>query len=126
MDLSALSRRSRQVIGAFVPDCAHREPVFTVMKGGIDPAMLIPFIEYIRGVHEDFIQHWQQGDTVACARLMHSVKGVGGAVGFPEVSVLGAVAEELAKQDNRQALVDVGRVFAEWLNLMDTVSVEQA
>lgn len=125
MDLTVLSRRSRQVIGAIVPDCEQREQAFTVVRGGIDPAMLVPFIGYIRGVHAEFSQHRHNGDTGACARLMHSVKGVGGAVGFPELSVLGAVAEDLAKQGDREGLARVGLVLAEWLSQMDAGMVEQ-
>lgn len=126
MDLSVLSRRSRQVIGTIVPDCAHREQAFTVLEGGIDPAMLVPFIGYIRSAHRDFTRHRQNGDTTACARVMHSVKGAGGAVGFPEISVLGSVAEEHARQGDHEGLDRVDRVFTEWLSLMDSAGMEQA
>ncbi|HMO04966.1 MAG TPA: Hpt domain-containing protein [Kiritimatiellia bacterium] len=126
MDLAVLSQRSRQVIGAIVPDCEQREQAFTVVRGGIDPAMLVPFIGYIQGVREEFSQYRHNGDTGACARLMHSVKGVGGAVGFPELSVLGAVAEDLAKLGDREGLVKVDLVLDQWLAVMQSVTKEQA
>lgn len=92
-----------------IPDLAQRLPLFTVTEVPVDPELISLFLEQLEHNLRDVRGALAPMDSKTLQRVAHSLKGVGGTVGSPEVSVL---AEELERavaagaQDRCRMLVD--------------------
>ncbi len=94
---------SMRILQAVLPDLDQRVGPFTVLTAPADAAIRLSFHEYLAALLPPILAALPPLDLPAIARTAHSLKGMGGAVGYPEISVLGDALERaaLAGQDAR-------------------------
>ena len=96
-------------IGALIPDLSARVEQFVVDTEELDDELIEVFIEEIHRLTGDLKNGLAQADGEMIRMAAHSIKGMGGTMGLPELSVLGLEVETLAKEDRLlevQPLVD--------------------
>ncbi|MBT8042739.1 MAG: Hpt domain-containing protein, partial [Pontiella sp.] len=59
-----------------------------------------------------------QKDTEAVRGAAHSIKGMGGTIGLPEISVLALEVENLAKEDRLVEIVPIVEALAAWMETL--------
>ncbi len=102
-------------VAKLIPDLAARLDPYIVDTDELDDELVEIFIDELRrltGELQAGIAH-SDGDGIRMAA--HSIKGMGGTMGLPEISVLGLEIENIAKEDR---LADIGPLvdaLADWL-----------
>lgn len=96
-------------VAELIPDLSVKIAPFIVDTEEVDDELVEVFVDEIRRLtgelQEGILQN--NGDMVRMAS--HSIKGMGGTMGLPEISVLGLEIENLAKEeqlDEAKPLVD--------------------
>ncbi len=103
-------------VADLIPDLAERLDPFIVDTEEVDDELVEVFVCEIRRLTDELQDGLGRGDAETVRMAAHSIKGMGGTMGLPEISVLGLEIETRAK-DGRMAdakpLVDA---LAEWLS----------
>ena len=97
-----------------IPDLDDHLPAYTVTSEEVDHELAVLFLEQLDQNLRDLYAALEPPKPEALKRVAHSLKGVGGTLGAPEVSVLAAELELAAKAGNParcRALIDV---LAQW------------
>lgn len=84
-------------VAELVPGLESRKEQFVVDTEEVDDELVEVFIEEIRRLADELQEGLGQGDTEMVRMAAHSIKGMGGTLGLPEISVLGLEVENLAK-----------------------------
>ena len=117
MNPTGFSPQSLQLVRDVIPDLGQRLGRFTVLHEPADPELQTFFHEHVAGVVADLEQAFAQNDLTAAYRLGHSLKGVGGSVGYPEISALGERLEETARAGQGVEARQLADALARWLIL---------
>ena len=102
-------------IGALIPDLGVRVDQFIVDTEEMDDELIAIFFEEIHRLTSELQEGLAQQDHEVVRMAAHSIKGMGGTIGLPELSVLGLEVENIAKEhrlNDAQPLVDA---LAQWL-----------
>lgn len=102
-------------VAGLVPDVAAKAVPFTVDTEEVDDELIEVFVDEIRRLTSELQDGLAQGNDEMVRMASHSIKGMGGTMGLPEISVLGLEIENMAKEDrlaDSQPLVDA---LAGWL-----------
>lgn len=92
-------------VADLIPDLAARVDQYIVDTDELDDELVEIFIEEIKRLAGDLTQGLIQKDNEQIRMAAHSIKGMGGTMGLPEISVLGQEIEIMAKDDR---LADAG------------------
>lgn len=101
-----------------IPDVAEKLAPFTVDTDEVDEDIVEVFVDEIRRLTGDLQEGLSQGNNEAVRLAAHSIKGMGGTLGLPEISVVGLEIEDLAKEDrlvDTKPLVDA---LAKWMETL--------
>lgn len=102
-------------VAELIPDVSERTEPFTVDTEEVDDELVEIFVEEIgrlSGELQEGLER-QNGETVRMAA--HSIKGMGGTMGLPEISVLGLEIETLARTGRLADAEPMIRALAEWI-----------
>ena len=103
-------------VADLIPDLAGRLEPFIVDTEEVDDELAEVFVCEIRRLTEELQEGLERNDVEMVRMASHSIKGMGGTMGLPEISVLGLEIEMLTR-DGRVAdakpLIDA---LAEWLS----------
>ena len=102
-------------VAELVPDVAAKVAPFTVDTEEVDDELVGVFVDEIRRLTGELQDGLGQGNGDMIRMASHSIKGMGGTMGLPEISVLGMELEGMAKEDrlaDARPLVDA---LAEWM-----------
>ena len=102
-------------VAELVPDLAARLDPFTVDTEDVDDELIEVFIDEIKRLSGELVDGLDRNDGEMVRMAAHSIKGMGGTMGLPEISVLGLEIEIRAKTErlaDTRPLVDA---MAEWL-----------
>jgi HPt (histidine-containing phosphotransfer) domain-containing protein len=102
-------------IGELIPDLSAHVDQFRVDTEEMDDELITVFLEEIHRLTGELKEGLAQQDHEAIRMAAHSIKGMGGTIGLPELSVLGLEVENIAKENrlnDAQPLVDA---LAQWL-----------
>lgn len=102
-------------VSELIPDVAARAAPFTVDTEEVDEELAIIFVEEIRRLTGELQQGLEQGDEEAVRVASHSIKGMGGTMGLPEISVVGLAIETLAKEDHLSQTAPLIQALADWM-----------
>ena len=91
-------RGAEAILRAVVPDLEQRVGAFTVLSEPAPADLQQCFHEYLDGALPELQAAVQRGDWAAVMRQAHSLKGAGGGVGYPEISVLSESMERAARE----------------------------
>jgi len=102
-------------VAELIPDLAVRIAPFSVDTEEVDDELIEVFIDEIRRLTAELQEGLAQNNDEMIRMASHSIKGMGGTMGLPEISVLGLEIENMAKEDrlvDAKPLVDA---LAYWL-----------
>ena len=106
-------------VGELIPGLEARIQQFVVDTDEVDDELIEVFIEEIRRLSGELKEGLSRNDTEMVRMAAHSIKGMGGTMGLPEISVLGLEVENTAKEDrlpDARPLVDA---LVNWMNTLD-------
>jgi HPt (histidine-containing phosphotransfer) domain-containing protein len=106
---------STEWVAELIPDVDAKGAAFTVDTEEVDDELVEVFIDELRRLTGELQQGLRQGDHEMVRIASHSIKGMGGTMGLPAISVLGLEIEELAKKErleDTRALIDA---LAKWM-----------
>lgn len=102
-------------VAALVPDLAAKIEPFIVGTEELDDELVEVFIGEINRLTSELQEGLVQSNADTIQLAAHSIKGMGGTMGLPEISVLGLEIEGMAKADrlvDARPLVDA---LSDWL-----------
>lgn len=102
-------------VAELIPDLAARLDPYIVDTDELDDELVEVFTDEIQRLTGELQEGLTQNNGETVRMAAHSIKGMGGTMGLPEISVLGLEIENLAKEDRlpeAQPLVDG---LANWL-----------
>ena len=84
-------------VAELIPDIAARTEAFTVDTEAVDEELVEIFLEEIRRLTGELQRGLDQQNSETIRMAAHSIKGMGGTMGLPEISGLGLEIETFAK-----------------------------
>lgn len=102
-------------VTGLVPDLEAKIEPFIVDTEELDDELVEVFIDEINRLASELQEGLSQNNVDAIQAAAHSIKGMGGTMGLPEISVIGLEVEGMAKADrltDARPLIDA---LAEWL-----------
>lgn len=86
-------------VGELIPGLEARKYQFVVDTDEVDDELIEIFIEELHRLSNELEQGLAGRDSEMVRMAAHSIKGMGGTIGLPEISVLGLEVENTAKED---------------------------
>lgn len=105
-------------IAELIPELEARKGQFVVDTDEVDDELIEVFIEELVRLSGELQQGHETNDMDMVRMAAHSIKGMGGTIGLPELSVLGLEIENTAKEDR---LSDAGPLvdgLAVWMKTL--------
>lgn len=102
------------ILREVIPDLDRRALAFTVLTGPAGDDIRHFFHEYVSGLLSELRAALDRADWPVLARHAHSLKGAGGGVGYPEISVLSECMERSAKAGDDRAVRLLVDALAAW------------
>lgn len=96
-------------VAELIPDLAARLDPFIVDTDELDDELVEVFVDEIQRLTGELQEGLAKNDGEVLRMAAHSIKGMGGTMGLPEISVLGLEIENRAKEDRlaeTQPLID--------------------
>lgn len=103
------------LLDGLVPDLATRADVFRVYSNQVDPAIDQAFRDHMSTSMAGLRTALDQSDVAAIRRHAHSLHGMGGMVGAPEISVVGEELSASAKQNDLSRCRLLVEALEQWL-----------
>ena len=103
-------------VADLIPDLEGRLDPFIVDTEEVDDELAGVFASEIRRLTDELQDGLARDDGETVRMAAHSIKGMGGTMGLPEISVLGQEVENLAREGrpaDARPLVDA---LAEWVS----------
>ena len=122
MNPTGFTPRSLQLVSEVIPDLGQRLGRFTVLHEPADPDLQSFFHEHVAGVLTELQKAFAHDDLTAVYRHGHSLKGVSGSVGYPEISALGERLEETARAGQGAEARQLVEALTRWLALVKEVA----
>lgn len=105
-------------VAELIPSLADQLDQYVVATDEVDDELVEVFIEEIRRLTAELQEGVRTNDAEMVRMAAHSVKGMGGTIGLPEISVLGLEIEKRAKDDRSQEAAPMVDALAEWLGTL--------
>jgi HPt (histidine-containing phosphotransfer) domain-containing protein len=86
-------------IAELIPDVMNRVDQYIVDTEDVDDELIEVFIEELRRLTDELVEGVETSNPELVRAAAHSIKGMGGTIGLPEVSVFGFDVEMTAKED---------------------------
>ncbi len=102
-------------VAELVPDVAAKAVPFTVDTEEVDDDLVAVFVDEIRRLTGELQDGLRQGNDEEIRMASHSIKGMGGTMGLPEISVLGLEIENMAKENRLTDAKPLVDALAAWL-----------
>ena len=103
------------VFDALVPDLARRAEHYRVDTSEVDQEVLDLFVTEIDGMLPRLRAAAQSGDTAVLRGHSHSLLGMGGVIGAPEISVVGEELSNAAKAGDWPRCAALAEALAAWM-----------
>ena len=102
-------------VAELVPDVAAKAVPFTVDTEEVDDELIAVFVGEIRRLTGELQDGLAQGNGEMVRVASHSIKGMGGTMGLPEISVLGLEIENMAKEERLADAKPLVDALAGWM-----------
>ncbi len=103
-------------IAELIPSMREQLDQFVVEAEEIDDELLLVFIDELKRLTGEMQAGLRDNDANAVRSAAHSIKGMGGTIGFPELSVLGLTIENTAKENRLQDAIPLVDALMDWLS----------
>lgn len=109
-------------VNALIPELEARKIPFLVDTDEVDEELIEVFFEELQRLTSE-LQEGLAGHDMEMVRMAaHSIKGMGGTIGLPEISVVGLEVENCAKDDRLSDAAALVSALAEWMNSINNGS----
>jgi len=102
-------------VAELIPDVAAKAVPFSVDTEEVDDELIEVFVDEIRRLTAELQDGLGQDNGEMIRMASHSIKGMGGTMGLPEISVLGLEIENMAKEDRMADAKPLVDALAGWL-----------
>ena len=102
-------------VADLIPDLTARLDPFIVDTEEVDDELVEVFFDEIRRLADELQSGLSRNDAEMLRIAAHSIKGMGGTVGLPEISVLGLEIENMAKESRLDDARPLADALSSWL-----------
>lgn len=102
-------------VAKLIPSLADQRDQYVVSTDEVDDELIEVFIEELRRLTAELQEGVRNNDAGMVRMAAHSIKGMGGTIGLPEISVLGLEIEKRARDDRTQDAGPMVDALADWL-----------
>lgn len=106
-------------VGELIPDIEARRSRFIVDTDEVDDELVEVFIEELQRLSGELVEGLANQDAEMVRMAAHSIKGMGGTIGLPEISVLGLEIETLTKDGQLQDAQPLVDALANWMTTLN-------
>lgn len=103
-------------VAELVPGLEAKKTAFMVDTDEVDDELIEVFIEELQRLSSELQEGIDQNDSEIIRMAAHSIKGMGGTIGLPEISVVGLEIEMAAKENRMSDAIPLVRALAEWIS----------
>lgn len=103
-------------VADLIPGLAERLDPFIVDTDEVDDELIEVFVCEIQRLAGELQDGIGRGDGEMVRLAAHSIKGMGGTLGLPEISVLGQEIETIAREDRLADAKPLIAALADWLS----------
>ncbi len=103
-------------VADLIPGLEGQLAPFIVATDEVDDELVEVFIEELIRLSGELQEGLQGSDAEMVRAAAHSIKGMGGTIGLPEISVLGLTIENAAKQDRMEDARPLVDALANWVS----------
>jgi HPt (histidine-containing phosphotransfer) domain-containing protein len=102
-------------VAELVPALEAKVEQFIVDTDEVDDELIEVFVEELKRLTDELQGGVAQGDDEVVRMAAHSIKGMGGTIGLPEISVLGLEIETTAKENRLTDAEPMVSALAGWV-----------
>lgn len=102
-------------VADLIPGLEGQLDQFEVSTDEVDDELIEVFIEELGRLTKELQEGMKTFDREAVRMAAHSIKGMGGTIGLPEISVLGLAIEDTAKENRLQDASPMVDALASWI-----------
>ncbi len=102
-------------VAKLIPNVADLTGQYVVATDEVDDELVEVFIEELRRLTTELQEGVRNNDAEMVRMAAHSIKGMGGTIGLPEISVLGLELEKRAKEGRSQDAGPMVDALFDWL-----------
>lgn len=106
-------------VAALIPDLESRLGRFVVDTDDVDDELIEVFIEELQRLTGELKEGVEKNDLDMVRMAAHSIKGMGGTIGLPEISVLGLEIEDMIKGERLPEATPLVNALAQWMTTLD-------
>ena len=105
-------------VADLIPGLEGQLGQFEVATDEVDDELIEVFIEELNRLTGELQEGMRTLDREMVRMAAHSIKGMGGTIGLPEISVLGLAIENTAKENRLHDAEPMVNALANWLTTM--------
>jgi len=105
-------------VAALVPELEAKKTQFMVDTDEVDDELIEVFIDELQRLSGELTEGLESGDMEMVRMAAHSIKGMGGTIGLPEISVLGLEVENCAKDERLSDAQVLVSALAQWMTTL--------
>lgn len=105
-------------VADLIPELEAQLGRFEVATDEIDDELIGVFIEELDRLTKELQEGMQQRDGEVIRGAAHSIKGMGGTIGLPEISVLALTIENAAREGRLPDAAPLVDALADWLQTL--------
>ncbi len=106
-------------VGELIPDLEGRRSLFVVDTDEVDDELIEVFIEELQRLSGELSVGLEQNNSEMVRMAAHSIKGMGGTIGLPELSVLGLEIETRTKEGCLQDSTPLIVALEQWMTSLN-------
>ncbi|MBN2162201.1 MAG: Hpt domain-containing protein [Pontiellaceae bacterium] len=105
-------------VADLVPGLESQLDQFVVSTDEVDEELIEVFVEELKRLTGELQDGMASGDEELVRQAAHSIKGMGGTIGLPEISVLGLTIENFAKAGRLDESRPLVSALADWVTTL--------
>ncbi len=105
-------------VATLIPELGAKKIQFVVATDEVDDELIEVFIDELRRLSGELKEGFERGDLEMVRMAAHSIKGMGGTIGLPEISVLGLEVENCAKEERLSEAEALVSALAQWITTL--------
>lgn len=106
-------------VGELIPNLVEQSEQFVVDTDELDDELIEVFVEEILRLTNDLQEGLTHQDLGLIREAAHSIKGMGGTIGLPEISVLALETEHAAKAEDMARCSELIHGLVAWVARFD-------
>jgi HPt (histidine-containing phosphotransfer) domain-containing protein len=106
-------------VAKLIPNLEDQLDQYVVATDEVDDELIEVFIQEIQRLTAELQVGVRNNDAQMVRMAAHSIKGMGGTIGLPEISVLGLEIEKRAKENQPQDAGPMVDALAHWLATLE-------